>query len=237
MTTQKYNTATISIIDIVLGHPLEGLMTRGHKFYVAIDQIANRFATEDRQSSIDILNLLGNIPESTKLKVYPYPEPVSAIPLDSYRDLVFELARKGNTLAIIEFKLAYYVGMGHSGEDLKKIQFEVFAKAEEDKQSKKSKKKDNSSFIYVIGWEGSECVKIGRTNCLSSRLAGLQTSSPYKLRIEWTVKTDSAVSLEYSLHSKLRKHKAEGEWFSREPAVAAIKEERYCKAYKGNPAK
>ena len=77
--------------------------------------------------------------------------------------------------------------------------------------------------VYVI--EGAPGhIKIGISHDPFSRLATLQTASPFPLRLAFSVATPSALNVEREAHAILAAHRAEGEWFlvDQEMAIAAI---------------
>lgn len=69
--------------------------------------------------------------------------------------------------------------------------------------------------IYLVKMGDTDYHKIGISSCvnLSSRLAALQTSSPYELHILRSVEVSNVRSLEQDLHIQLRQYHARGEWF------------------------
>ncbi|WP_370877136.1 GIY-YIG nuclease family protein [Kaistia dalseonensis] len=79
-------------------------------------------------------------------------------------------------------------------------------------------------FVYVFATD-AEIVKIGITNNLQRRLAGVATSCPFKLKMEFSIDMgDQAAQVERIAHQLLSKHRKSGEWFScsGEAAIAAI---------------
>lgn len=74
-----------------------------------------------------------------------------------------------------------------------------------------------AGIIYVVGF--GNYVKIGFTaGPLPYRVRALQTACPEKLTVYATLKGDRAA--ETALHSRFAAHRAEGEWFRREGALA-----------------
>ncbi|UOR07475.1 GIY-YIG nuclease family protein [Hymenobacter aerilatus] len=73
-------------------------------------------------------------------------------------------------------------------------------------------------YTYVIEAEGLNMVKIGRAINVRSRLKQLQTGSPAKLYLLYSVAED----IEAELHQLLRFYRAEGEWFKSDTYVLDI---------------
>jgi hypothetical protein len=71
--------------------------------------------------------------------------------------------------------------------------------------------KEKPSVIYVIQPEGLDFVKIGQTRDLYPRLSGIQTGSPFELRILFVLL--GGLDLEGEIHNKLQCHRQRGEWF------------------------
>jgi hypothetical protein len=82
----------------------------------------------------------------------------------------------------------------------------------------------NGSFVYVIcGDHGMS--KIGVSTDPNSRIAGLQTGSPFPLKFEYIGMTaGDGYDIEAAAHELLDRHRGSGEWFSVPPemAVAAV---------------
>ena len=70
---------------------------------------------------------------------------------------------------------------------------------------------------YLYGITDGDMIKLGMSNNIKKRLAGLQTSNPKTLRIKWEYYTGRsskvARSLEKKLHRRCKKYLARGEWF------------------------
>lgn len=79
----------------------------------------------------------------------------------------------------------------------------------------------SNSYVYVIGPEKGY-LKVGIAINVTSRLAMLQTGSPVPLFIHTSVRVPSELSrqVEDYAHWILCEHRAEGEWFNAEPALA-----------------
>ncbi|MGW7433309.1 GIY-YIG nuclease family protein [Streptomyces sp. NPDC054861] len=82
-----------------------------------------------------------------------------------------------------------------------------------------------TTYVYVIGEQGSPIVKIGTTNDLSLRLTALQTGNPKPIALLWSHKGDR--ELEGHLHATFAAHRMRGEWFDLgvhgDPAAAVQK--------------
>lgn len=81
----------------------------------------------------------------------------------------------------------------------------------------------NWDSVYVI--EGAPGhVKIGFSRDPVSRLASLQTASPFPLRLAFNMPSARAFDIEQEAHAILAAHRGEGEWFlaDKEMAIAAI---------------
>jgi hypothetical protein len=77
------------------------------------------------------------------------------------------------------------------------------------------------SFVYVISGEHG-MVKVGVSTDPNTRIADLQTGSPFRLQFELIgMTTGQGYDIESLAHEMLDKHRAEGEWFA-VPAAMAI---------------
>lgn len=84
-------------------------------------------------------------------------------------------------------------------------------------------------FVYVVGPEDSNVVKIGTTTeTVPKRLKGIQTGHPYKLGIRWSF--GGGAELEGFLHDCFRARRLEGEWFDfgDDDPVRAVSEATDC---------
>lgn len=84
-------------------------------------------------------------------------------------------------------------------------------------------------FVYVVGPDSSNVVKIGTTtDAVPKRLKGIQTGHPHKLHIRWSFGGGS--ELEGFLHDRFRDRRLEGEWFDfgNEDPVKAVSEAADC---------
>lgn len=82
------------------------------------------------------------------------------------------------------------------------------------------------SCIYVITAEGSPIVKIGKADDPEQRVKRLQTGSPAKLTVAWTVQAKP--ELELLLHERFADYRESGEWFDLTElgdAVTVVREE------------
>jgi hypothetical protein len=70
---------------------------------------------------------------------------------------------------------------------------------------------DDPSFVYVIQGEQGSPIKIGVAKNVKSRIAGLQTGNPQRLRLLHVLPGDGL--LERALHQRLRESAIHGEWF------------------------
>jgi T5orf172 domain len=80
----------------------------------------------------------------------------------------------------------------------------------------RKEKSDTLAYVYFILNQDSKAVKIGFAKDVQKRLAALQTSSPNRLKILGSIKTEScptAKFLERSLHQKFANLHINGEWF------------------------
>jgi hypothetical protein len=67
------------------------------------------------------------------------------------------------------------------------------------------------SLVYAIGCAEHSAVKIGTTTRLATRLASLQTGSPFLLDVLW--RCEGGRELEEYLHFAFNEHRLIGEWF------------------------
>ena len=73
----------------------------------------------------------------------------------------------------------------------------------------------SNAIIYAIGWQRQGPIKIGFAANILKRLDGLQTGSPYRLRVWFgaVVPAEKAVDLEVAAHNILLADQMIGEWF------------------------
>ena len=76
-----------------------------------------------------------------------------------------------------------------------------------------SQPKDETDYVYLIRMGRTNFYKIGKSNDPQGRLAGMQTASPYKLKLIHIFKADNAAAAEEILHHRLHEARMEGEWF------------------------
>jgi hypothetical protein len=70
--------------------------------------------------------------------------------------------------------------------------------------------------VYLFESE-SGSYKIGRTGNVQSRLALIQTSSPYPVKVVHSIHVDDMVTAEAFLHRKFAAYRRHGEWFDLTP--------------------
>lgn len=73
--------------------------------------------------------------------------------------------------------------------------------------------------VYVVGAVGHP-IKIGIAKDVDSRLAGLNTSSPVRLRAYFHVEVEDARAIEVAAHRALTDYRLNGEWFDVTPELA-----------------
>lgn len=73
------------------------------------------------------------------------------------------------------------------------------------------KRPERRSHVYVITAEGAPIVKIGKADDPDDRVKRLQTGSPTKLTVAWTVQAKP--QLELLLHERFADYREGGEWF------------------------
>lgn len=69
------------------------------------------------------------------------------------------------------------------------------------------------NYVYVIQLEDQDLFKVGFSNSPATRLAGLQSSTPYQLRLVRTIGHPRAEDLERAAHKELSEFRTRGEWF------------------------
>lgn len=87
------------------------------------------------------------------------------------------------------------------------------------KEAIKEIKPENTFYVYFLRADISGVYKIGITNNPLKRLYQLQTSCPYRLKIRYLFdceNQDNAYKLEKHFHKKFKKHRMNGEWFSKD---------------------
>ena len=68
-------------------------------------------------------------------------------------------------------------------------------------------------WVYFIQGVDGGPIKIGFAADVASRLADLQVSNPYELRVLLAVASDSPLRLEKVVHGRFKAHHLRGEWF------------------------
>jgi hypothetical protein len=78
-------------------------------------------------------------------------------------------------------------------------------------------------YIYVIGGDPGT-IKVGVATNVKSRLRGLQTGSPVKLKVFHAIRVPAkrAFIIEWAVHDRLAKYELEGEWFRFAAAQAVV---------------
>jgi Meiotically up-regulated gene 113 len=66
-------------------------------------------------------------------------------------------------------------------------------------------------FVYVLGHDGSNVVKIGKADDVASRIADIQRMSPVKLHL--LTQFDGGYKLEAALHRRFKHFRTHSEWF------------------------
>ena len=91
---------------------------------------------------------------------------------------------------------------------------------------------DSKGYIYLIR-NGNNEYKIGKSNNPNRRLLELQTASPTKLTLIYSVYCDYYNNIETSLHNYLNSYKIRGEFFNL-PLEIVTKFEQLCKKMENN---
>ena len=141
----------------------------------------------------------------------------------------------------------------------KKYEMEVKAKPEKPKSQKSPKKKTKTQrkdddykalmeirrqekiqredyVIYFIQAENGGPIKIGTTKDIAGRLKGLQTSTPYLLKVLTLI--PGTQRREQAIHERLDKYRVRGEWFEDAPEVLELMKqwsEKYPHTPKATP--
>jgi len=82
-----------------------------------------------------------------------------------------------------------------------------------------SDRKEQVSYVYLIGCKKNNTMKIGFSNNPQKRLQGLQVSSPHPLSILATIK--GGQPLERKLHKEFAHLKLSGEWFKWDNSIVS----------------
>lgn len=77
-----------------------------------------------------------------------------------------------------------------------------------------------SGFVYVV--QCQEYVKIGLADNVKLRVSGLQTGSPYKLKLLASWPCDDAPNTEKELHKLFSRFHMRGEWFKLPDDILAV---------------
>lgn len=89
---------------------LEGIMTPGGEFFVALPQVSDLFAVPQKNASRDIKALLGNGFQFLKVNTVLNPKAVNVLSLEWFNTLVYRLAFNGNRDA-----QTFVESLGHLG--------------------------------------------------------------------------------------------------------------------------
>ncbi len=68
-------------------------------------------------------------------------------------------------------------------------------------------------YVYVIGEEGGDHVKIGKSVKPKQRLKSLSTGTPRELELVTKAEVENASEVEQTLHQKYDEYRVTGEWF------------------------
>lgn len=80
----------------------------------------------------------------------------------------------------------------------------------------------SAGYIYVIGMPGVQAVKIGWAANVRTRLAGLQTGSPFPLTVLWKRRIPNTPAVEAALHQLFNSKRVRGEWFDLGPDAPRV---------------
>lgn len=81
------------------------------------------------------------------------------------------------------------------------------------------------NFVYFVQPEEGGPIKIGVTNDIDRRLAGLQTGSPVRLVLRHHIEAGTsgqAYALERDLHGRFHSYRLHGEWFEASAELAKL---------------
>lgn len=70
-----------------------------------------------------------------------------------------------------------------------------------------------TGYVYAIGMESTQYVKIGHARSPEKRLAALQSGLPFKLELLYVLKVKEPRTVERALHLLLAESQVRGEWF------------------------
>lgn len=68
--------------------------------------------------------------------------------------------------------------------------------------------------FYIIQAKGTDLFKVGVTNNTFQRMQSLQTGSPYRLKLDYSLQTDRAFEIEQLILNDFSKFKLQNEWFN-----------------------
>lgn len=98
-----------------------------------------------------------------------------------------------------------------------------------DKAGRRLRNHANDGFVYFIADENSNMVKIGVSKNVSARLSELQVSHHHDLKVLHTIPTRNMREDERKLHSRFKKYRIRGEWFTFNGDVAAwIEQDKFA---------
>ena len=97
----NHSTSKAAVTPVKIGHiQIEGLMLPDGSFSIAFPQITSLFLIPTKHAARDFKTLLGIENPAPKVKTDLHSSPVNVLTLTEFEVLTFELALKGNQLAI-----------------------------------------------------------------------------------------------------------------------------------------
>jgi hypothetical protein len=83
---------------------------------------------------------------------------------------------------------------------------------------------DSRGYVYIIGFDEGNFVKIGQARCISTRIDALQCGIPYRLKLQAAVSVYSHEpwEIERAAHKLLADVREHSEWFAIDAVTALI---------------
>jgi hypothetical protein len=83
---------------------------------------------------------------------------------------------------------------------------------------------DSVGYVYVVGFDEPNIVKIGSATCPTSRLSELQVGNPFELQLKALVSIyeGNPTSVEFAAHRLAAEFRIRGEWFELDAGDAVL---------------
>ena len=179
---------------------MDVLMTENQELYVGVSQFESISSVPQKNASRDLKAILGKDSQWLKLKSDLNPKTVNAVPLEKVSEVLFELAKKGDTKAAFTVKMLLGLSLTQLAYDAFGIKFETIERNTwiNTKKIKPKIRERPKSFIYLL--EGGCCLKLGYSTNIKQRI---KTLSRWTDELELIFSRKGTMIEEKAIHKSL----------------------------------